>query len=70
MKIKKANLKELPVTVIGAGGVARAIVAGLSDAGSKITIYNRTVEKAEKLSGEFGCEFEPLDQLNEIDENY
>jgi 3-dehydroquinate dehydratase/shikimate dehydrogenase len=67
MKIKKADLKELPVTVIGAGGVARAIVAGLSDARAKITIYNRTVEKVEKLAGEFKCEYAPLDELNEID---
>ena len=67
MKIKKGDLKEMPVTVIGAGGVARAIVAGLSDAGARITIYNRTVEKVEKLAGEFKCEYAPLDELSEID---
>ena len=66
MKIKKADLKEMPVTVIGAGGVARAIVAGLSDTGAKITIYNRTVEKVEKLAREFKCEYAPLDELSEI----
>ena len=53
----KAKLKNLPVAVIGAGGVAKAIVAGLSDAGAKITIYNRTVERGEKLAAEFNCEF-------------
>jgi 3-dehydroquinate dehydratase/shikimate dehydrogenase len=61
--ITRAGLKELPVVIIGAGGVARAIVAGLSDAGAKIKIYNRTVEKAQKLAAEFGCEFAPLDDL-------
>jgi 3-dehydroquinate dehydratase/shikimate dehydrogenase len=62
----KANLKNLPVAVIGAGGVAKAIVAGLSDAGAKITIYNRTVERGEKLAAEFNCDFAPLDDLPNI----
>jgi 3-dehydroquinate dehydratase/shikimate dehydrogenase len=63
----KANLKNLPVAVIGAGGVAKAIVAGLSDAGAKITIYNRTIERGEKLAAEFGCEFAPLEDLANLD---
>jgi len=63
MKIARSDLKDLPVAVIGAGGVARAIVAGLSDTGAKIRIYNRTVEKARKLAAEFGCDFAPLDKL-------
>jgi shikimate dehydrogenase len=38
------------IVVLGAGGAARAIVAGFSDAGVKeITVVNRTVEKAERL---------------------
>jgi len=62
----KANLKDLPVTIIGAGGVARAIVAGLSDAGAKITIYNRTTARGEKLAAEFNCDFAPLDDLPNV----
>jgi 3-dehydroquinate dehydratase / shikimate dehydrogenase len=61
--ITRAGLKELPVAVIGAGGVARAIIAGLSHTGAKIKIYNRTVEKAKKLAAEFNCDFAPLDDL-------
>jgi 3-dehydroquinate dehydratase / shikimate dehydrogenase len=63
----KANLKNLPVAVIGAGGVAKAIVASLSDAGAKITIYNRTVERAKKLAAEFNCDFAPLDDLPNVE---
>jgi 3-dehydroquinate dehydratase/shikimate dehydrogenase len=63
----KAKLKNLPVAVIGAGGVAKAIVAGLSDAGAKITIYNRTVERGEKLAAEFNCDFAGLDDLQNLD---
>jgi len=63
MRISRAGLDGLSVATVGAGGVARAIVAGLSDAGAKIKIYNRTVEKAQKLAAEFGCEFAPLGDL-------
>jgi 3-dehydroquinate dehydratase/shikimate dehydrogenase len=67
MDIDRSGLKGLPVAIIGAGGVARAIVAGLSDAGAKIKIFNRTIERAQKLAGEFGCEFAPLDDLPNLD---
>ena len=67
LNFAKDDFKELTVAVIGAGGVSRAIVAGLSDAGVKITIYNRTVEKAKTLAAEFNCEFAPLDELPNID---
>jgi 3-dehydroquinate dehydratase/shikimate dehydrogenase len=65
--ITRAGLKELPVAIIGAGGVARAIVAGLSDTDAKIKIYNRTVERAQRLAAEFNCEFAPLDDLPNLD---
>jgi 3-dehydroquinate dehydratase/shikimate dehydrogenase len=66
MGITGDDIDSLPVAVVGAGGVARAIVAGLSDAGAEIKIYNRTVEKAEKLAAEFNCEFAPLDDVRNI----
>ena len=67
MKISRAKLKDLPVAVVGAGGVARAIVAGLNDVGAKISIYNRTIERGQKLAAEFDCEFAPLDDLKSLD---
>jgi 3-dehydroquinate dehydratase/shikimate dehydrogenase len=67
MKISRAKLNGLPVAVVGAGGVSRAIVAGLSDAGAQIKIYNRTIEKAQNLAAEFDCEFAPLDDLENLD---
>jgi 3-dehydroquinate dehydratase/shikimate dehydrogenase len=65
--ISRDGLKGLSVAVIGAGGAARTVVAGLSEAGAQIKIYNRTVERAEKLAGEFGCSFGPLDELGTVD---
>ena len=42
------------IAVLGAGGAARAIVAGLSDLGATVVIYNRTREKADALAEAFG----------------
>ena len=43
------------VTVIGAGGAARAVLAGLASRGVKwVSLQNRSVAKAEALLAEFG----------------
>jgi shikimate dehydrogenase len=45
-----------PAVVIGAGGAARAVVAGLLDAGAtEIRVFNRTPQRAEKLAQDFGA---------------
>ena len=67
MGISRAEFRDMPVAVIGAGGVARTIVAGLSDAGAAVKIYNRTVDRAEKVAAEFGCSFASLDALPGVD---
>jgi 3-dehydroquinate dehydratase/shikimate dehydrogenase len=61
MGIGRHDLHSAKVAVIGAGGAARAVVAGLCDVGAKVTIYNRTLSKAEGLAGEFGAKAAPLD---------
>jgi len=53
------DLKSVRATVLGAGGVARAVVAALTDCGAKVTVFNRSQERAEKLAVEFDCRFEP-----------
>lgn len=50
------------VAVLGAGGVSRAIVAGLRDLGCAVTIFNRTHEKAVALAAEFGAQAGPFDE--------
>jgi 3-dehydroquinate dehydratase/shikimate dehydrogenase len=57
----------MPVAVVGAGGVSRAIVAGLTDAGARVAIYNRTVERARTLAADFRCEAAGLDALPRLD---
>ncbi len=47
-----------PVTVLGAGGAARAVVLSLADRGAKeIRLLNRSPAAAQALADEFGNEF-------------
>jgi|SRR5579859_1930657 len=39
-----------PALLLGAGGSARAVAAALQDAGTKVTVANRTAERAEALA--------------------
>jgi len=44
-----------PITVLGAGGAARAVVLSLAERGAKeIRLLNRSFEKAQALADEFG----------------
>lgn len=40
--------------VLGAGGAARAAVCALLENGAKVTVLNRSVEKAQRIASEFG----------------
>ena len=52
------------VLLIGAGGAARAVAFGLSEAGAgKLYIVNRSIEKASKLAGEIDLEGCPSEVL-------
>lgn len=64
MGIEKKQLHSVTAAVVGAGGVARAIVAGLTGTGAKVIIYNRTAAKAKRLAEEFNCNSAPLDRLD------
>ena len=51
--IKREALAGRRVAVIGAGGAARAIVAGFAGHGATVVVYNRTMEKAQALAEAF-----------------
>jgi 3-dehydroquinate dehydratase / shikimate dehydrogenase len=61
------RLHKTSIAVVGAGGVARAVVAGLMDAGARVTIYNRTLHRAQALAREFKCKAAELDQIAQSD---
>jgi len=51
-----------PVTVLGAGGAARAVVLALADQGAtEIRLVNRTLERAQALAQEFGPSVQAFD---------
>jgi 3-dehydroquinate dehydratase/shikimate dehydrogenase len=64
--IDRHGLHNKRVAVLGAGGVARAVVAGLVDAAAQVTIYNRTYTKGQSLADEFGCHYAGVDALDEL----
>lgn len=51
---KLTTLKGKKVAMIGAGGAGRAMAYGVVEKGAKLTIYNRTIERAEDLAAEIG----------------
>ncbi|UCD48828.1 MAG: type I 3-dehydroquinate dehydratase [Phycisphaerales bacterium] len=67
MGITRDGFCDMSIAVVGAGGVSRALVAGFTDAGAQVTIYNRTVERAEQLAADFGCAHAGLDALASLD---
>lgn len=64
--IDRHGLHNKQVAVIGAGGVARAVVAGLVDAAAHVTIYNRTAAKGKALAEEFRCHYTSLETLERL----
>lgn len=67
MGITRSDLAGVPVAVLGAGGVSRAVVAALADCGAAISIYNRTASRAEELAGQFNATAKPWDQRADMD---
>lgn len=64
----RLELKGKKVAVVGAGGAARAAVYAVMQEGANTKVYNRTLERAQALGAEFGCQAGSLDELSEIQE--
>jgi 3-dehydroquinate dehydratase / shikimate dehydrogenase len=64
MKIERSAMAGRRVAVLGAGGAARAIVAGLRHYGAGVVIYNRTLPRAEALGAEFGARAAPAEAID------
>lgn len=63
---KVTSLVNKTVALIGAGGAARAAAYGVTQRGAKLTIYNRTIEKAQELAKEFGGNARSLAEVEEV----
>ena len=64
MGIRREALAGRRVAVLGAGGVGRAIVAGLRQYQADVTIHNRTASRAEALAADFSSRAAGLDELS------
>ncbi len=51
---KDIDLADKKAFVIGAGGAARAVAFGLKKRGAKVSIFNRTAQRAQDLATELG----------------
>jgi len=52
MGIERAALREKRIAVLGAGGVARAVAAGLADEGARVVVFNRNEVRAQHMCAE------------------
>ena len=57
------------IVILGAGGASRAAAYGLIQNDAKVTIVNRTVEKARKIAEKFGCDYEGIEKLRDLIKN-
>lgn len=57
-----ARLPGQRTAVLGAGGVARAVVIALRDLGCFITLFNRTADRAQRLAAELAVHAEPWEK--------
>ncbi|OHB94838.1 MAG: hypothetical protein A3I59_01835 [Planctomycetes bacterium RIFCSPLOWO2_02_FULL_50_16] len=55
------------VTIVGAGGAARAVAFGLKQKGAEITIVNRTESRAKKLARDLKCHYKRFSELDKLD---
>jgi len=55
------------ILLLGAGGSARAIGFGLIEAGARVTVANRTADKAAALAKALGCPWLTLDEAATVD---
>jgi len=64
MGIEREGLRNKQVAVLGAGGAARAVVAGYTHYGAQVTIYNRTIDKANALANAFNARSGAMSDIN------
>jgi 3-dehydroquinate dehydratase/shikimate dehydrogenase len=60
---KVMSLQGARVALLGAGGAARALLFGLTRAGARVTVFNRTGARARALAREIGARHLPWSRL-------
>lgn len=60
--MNRKNFKRKKITIIGAGGAARAVAAEVARLGGSAIILNRNIHRAKVLAAQFGFEYAPLEE--------
>lgn len=60
------TLEGLRCMILGAGGVSRGMAYALHQAGAIVCIANRTLERAQQLADEIGCQHVTLDDASNV----
>jgi shikimate dehydrogenase len=64
---EKVDLRNKRVILLGAGGAARAIAWGLKERDCRVSIINRSSDKARNLASEFGFNYSPISSIDALD---
>jgi 3-dehydroquinate dehydratase/shikimate dehydrogenase len=60
LRTRRIRLADRPVAVIGCGGAGRAAAVGLTQAGARVTLVNRSLRRGEFAARQLGLPFTPL----------
>lgn len=60
LEYKNIQISQKNIAILGAGGVAKAIIHSLTARGASVTIFNRTLDKAQQLAMQYGSQAAPL----------
>ncbi|HEN20758.1 MAG TPA: shikimate dehydrogenase [Desulfobacteraceae bacterium] len=63
---ESTEIKGRTFIIQGSGGAARAAVFGVMNEGGVPVVTSRTTRNGEKLAQDFGCEYRPLEELENI----
>jgi 3-dehydroquinate dehydratase/shikimate dehydrogenase len=59
VRCRESGLRGLRVDVLGAGGVARAIISALQNEGGRVTVCSRSAPRAQRLAQDLRCDDKP-----------
>lgn len=63
---QRTSLDGKKVALIGAGGAARAMAYAVTSKGAKLTVFNRTIEKAADLAQDFNAVVLPYSDIENV----
>ncbi|ROQ93348.1 shikimate dehydrogenase [Desulfosoma caldarium] len=63
---RQLSLQGVTALVFGAGGAARGVVYGLTEAGAHVVITNRTEDRARELAAALPCSWVPMESFHRV----